>query len=156
MRASGEIPHFQKTRSQSIGIFICFIISDLTKIIPESDPGDLYDRGMNTLLAVFNAFPAILQSVQAVETAIPMSKSGQQKMNLVLGAAATAWEVGQVGEQINQSNWLAGVQAMTNVAVAGLNASGVFHTTQSQVATPATVVQGTAPQSVPAAPVSSN
>ena len=35
-----------------------------------------------------------------------MPKSGQQKLNLVLGAAGTAWEVGQVGEQINKTNWL--------------------------------------------------
>ena len=95
---------------------------------------------MNTLLAVFNAFPAILQTVQAVETAIPMSKAGQQKMNLVLGVAATAWEVGQVGEQINKTNWLSGIQAMTNVAVAGLNASGVFVTSRTPATAPTTPV----------------
>ena len=95
---------------------------------------------MNTFLAVFNAFPAILQTVQVVEAAIPMSKSGQQKMNLVLGAAATAWEVGQIGQQINKTNWLAAMQAMTNVAVAGLNASGAFQTKQNAVVTPAPVV----------------
>ena len=81
---------------------------------------------MKTFLAVFNAFPAILQTVQAVEAAIPLPKSGQQKMNLVLGAAGTAWEVGQVGEQITKTNWLSAVLAMTNIAVAGLNAAGVF------------------------------
>jgi len=107
---------------------------------------------MNTLLAVFNAFPAILQTVQAVETAIPMSKAGQQKMNLVLGAAATAWEVGQVGEQMNKTNWVAAVQAMTNVAVAGLNAAGVFGTTESAAAVPGVAA---APPAA-SAPVSSN
>ena len=86
---------------------------------------------MKTLLAVFNAFPAILQTVQAVETAIPIPKSGVQKLNLVLGAAGAAWEVGQVGEQINQTNWLSAVEAMTNLTVAGLNAAGVFGTSQS-------------------------
>jgi hypothetical protein len=93
---------------------------------------------MNTLLAVFNAFPAILQSVQAVEVAIPIPKSGQQKLNLVLGAAATAWEVGQVAEQINQTNWVSAVEAMTNVAVAGLNAAGVFGTSQTTATAPVT------------------
>ncbi len=104
---------------------------------------------MNTFLAVFNAFPAILASVQAVEAAIPLPKSGQQKLNLVLGAATTAWEIGEVGEQMNESNMLAAVTAMTNIAVAGLNAAGVFGTSQPATAaatTPATT----------AAPVSSN
>jgi hypothetical protein len=83
---------------------------------------------MKTFLTVFNAFPAIIGAVQAVETAIPMPKSGQQKLNLVLGAAGTAWEMGQIAQQMNKSNWLAAVQAMTNVTVAALNASGVFGT----------------------------
>jgi len=81
---------------------------------------------MKTFLTVFNAFPAIIGAVQAVESAIPIPKSGQQKMNLVLGAAGTAWEVGQIAQQINKTNWLAAVQAITNVTVAGLNAAGVF------------------------------
>jgi len=103
---------------------------------------------MNTFLAVFNAFPAILASVQAVEAAIPIPKSGQQKLNLVLGAATTAWELGQVGEQMNESNMLVAVTAMTNLAVAGLNAAGVFGTSQPAPATATPVTT--------AAPVSSN
>jgi hypothetical protein len=95
---------------------------------------------MKTLLAVFNAFPAILQTVQAVESAIPIPKSGQQKLNLVLNAAGAAWEVGQVAEQINQTNWLAAVEAMTNITVAGLNAAGVFGTSQNSAPTAATPV----------------
>jgi hypothetical protein len=85
---------------------------------------------MKTLLTVFNAFPAIIGAVQAVEAAIPIPKSGQQKMNLVLGAAGAAWDVGQIAQQINRTNWLAAVQAITNVTVAGLNAAGVFRTSQ--------------------------
>ena len=91
---------------------------------------------MKALLAVFNAFPAILQTVQVVESAIPLPKAGQQKMNLVLGAAGAAWEIGQIGEQINKTNWLAAVQAMTNVAVAGLNAVGVFRSSQNNAPAP--------------------
>jgi hypothetical protein len=98
---------------------------------------------MSTFLTVFNAFPAILQAVQTVEAAVPLPQAGQQKLNLVLGAAATAWEVGQVGEQITKSNWVSAVEAITNMTVAGLNAAGVFGTSQS-----------IAP--VPAPPVSSN
>ena len=103
---------------------------------------------MNTFLAVFNAFPVILASVQAVEAAIPVPKAGQQKLNLILGAAATAWEIGQVSEQMNETNMLAAVTAMTNIAVAGLNAAGVFGTSKP--------VQTTGTPSVAAAPVSSN
>ena len=107
---------------------------------------------MNTFLAVFNVFPAILATVQAVELAIPMPKAGQQKLNLVLGAATTAWEIGEVSEQMNETNMLAAVTAMTNLAVAGLNAAGVFGTSQPAQATgtPATTPTTTA------APVSSN
>ena len=86
---------------------------------------------MKTFLTVFNAFPAIIGAAQAVEAAIPVPKSGQQKMNLVLGAAGTAWEVGQIAQQISKTNWVMAVQAMTNVTVAGLNAAGVFGTSQT-------------------------
>ena len=107
---------------------------------------------MNTFLAVFNAFPAILASIEAVEAAIPIPKTGQHKLNLVLGAAGTAWELGQVGEQITKSNMLAAVVAMTDITVAGLNSAGVF-TTTGGTATGA----GTAPAATaPATPVSSN
>ncbi|MEP6714437.1 MAG: hypothetical protein ABJC09_02620 [Terriglobia bacterium] len=83
---------------------------------------------MKNFLAVFNAFPSILQAVQAVELAIPASKSGQQKINLVLGAAATAWEFSQAQQQFSKSDTLSAIQAMANLAVAGLNATGVFKT----------------------------
>ena len=91
---------------------------------------------MKTFLAVLNAFPAILQAVQVVEAAIPMPKSGQQKLNLVLGAAGTAYDVSQIGEQFNKMNWLSAVQAMTVVTVAGLNAAGVFGSTQNTATAP--------------------
>jgi len=107
---------------------------------------------MNTFLAVFNAFPAILTSVQAVEAAIPMPKTGQQKLNLVLGAASTAYDLSQVGEQINKSNMLAAVLAMTDITVAGLNSAGVFTTTGGAATPSVTAPAATAP----AAPVSSN
>jgi hypothetical protein len=83
---------------------------------------------MNTFLAVFNAFPSILGAVQAVEAAVPISQSGQQKMNLILGAAATAWEISQAEQQLSKNQLLNAVSAMANLAVASLNAMGVFHT----------------------------
>jgi hypothetical protein len=81
---------------------------------------------MNTFLQIFNALPAIIQAVQAVETAIPLSQSGQHKLNLILGVAGTAWEVGQAGQQLSKSNTLAAVQTITNLTVATLNAAGAF------------------------------
>ena len=81
---------------------------------------------MKNFLAVFNAFPAILQAVQAVEVAVPMPKAGQQKINMVLGAAAAAWELSQVGQTLSKNDTLNAIQAMANLAVAGLNAAGVF------------------------------
>lgn len=90
---------------------------------------------MNTFLTVLSAFPAILASVQAVEVAIPLPKTGQQKLNLILGAATTAWELSSVGVQINRTNWLTAVQMMTGITVAGLNAAGVFGTTSATAPT---------------------
>jgi hypothetical protein len=81
---------------------------------------------MNTFLLIFNALPTIIQAVQAIETAVPMSKTGQQKLNLVLGAAGTAWELGQVGQQLSKTNTVAAVQTITNLTVATLNATGAF------------------------------
>ena len=111
---------------------------------------------MNTFLAVFNAFPAILATIEAVEAAIPIPKSGQQKLNLVLGIAGTAWEIGQVGEQTTKSNMLTAVQAMTNLAVAGLNAAGVFTTTSGTTASVAPPASLASTEPAGTAPVSSN
>ena len=86
---------------------------------------------MNTFLAVFNAFPSILGAVQAVEAAVPISQSGQQKMNLILSAAATAWEISQAEQQLSKNQLLNAVSAMANLAVASLNAMGVFHTSNT-------------------------
>jgi len=81
---------------------------------------------MNTFLLIFNALPAILQSVQAVESAFPMSQAGQQKMNLILGTAEAAWEIGQTGQQLSKTNMVGAIQVIANLAVASLNAVGIF------------------------------
>jgi hypothetical protein len=88
---------------------------------------------MKNFLAVFNAFPSVLAAVQAVEAAVPLPGSGKQKLDLVLGAAGAAWEVTQgVTQGITQSpqlpknTTLSSVQALVNLAVAGLNAAGSF------------------------------
>jgi hypothetical protein len=82
---------------------------------------------MNTFLAVFHAFPAILAAVQAVESAVPLPRKGQQKLNLILAAAGYAWEISQAEQQVSKSATLNAVQAITNVTVASLNAAGVFN-----------------------------
>jgi hypothetical protein len=81
---------------------------------------------MKTFLAVFNALPAVLQSVQAVEAAIPLPQAGQQKLNLILGVAGTAWEFGQAELQLPKGTTLAIVQTLANLTVAGLNTAGIF------------------------------
>jgi len=81
---------------------------------------------MNTFLQILNALPAIVQSVQIVENAIPMSQAGQHKLNIVLGAAGAAWEAGQAAQQISKGDTVQAVQTITNLTVATLNAVGVF------------------------------
>ncbi|MDP9053383.1 MAG: hypothetical protein M3N93_03650 [Acidobacteriota bacterium] len=81
---------------------------------------------MNTFLLVFNALPTIIQSVQAVENAIPLPQSGQQKLNLILGAAGTAWELGQMVQHLPKSNTVTAIHNITNLTVESLNAAGVF------------------------------
>jgi hypothetical protein len=81
---------------------------------------------MKTFFSIFNALPAIIQSVQAVEAAIPLPQAGQQKLNLILGAAGTAWELGQAEQQLSKGATLAAIQTITGLVVAGLNAAGIF------------------------------
>lgn len=81
---------------------------------------------MNTFLNVFNALPAVIGAVQAVETAIPLPQAGQQKLSLVLNAAAAAWEVGQVEQSLSQNTTINAISALASLTVASLNAAGVF------------------------------
>jgi len=85
---------------------------------------------MKNFLAVFNSLPSILAAVQAVEAAIPVPNSGKHKLDLIMGAAATAWEIAQAEQQLSKNSTLNSVQAMVNLAVAGLNAAGVFKTSK--------------------------
>jgi len=81
---------------------------------------------MKNFLAVFNTLPSILNAVVAVEGAIPVSGAGQQKLNIVLGAAAAAWEASQQQQSLSKDTTLNAINAITLLTVAGLNASGVF------------------------------
>ena len=91
---------------------------------------------MKTFLAVFNALPAILQTVQAVETAFPLPQSGQHKLNLILNTAGVAWEVTHGANPLSKNDTLSVVQTLTNATVAGLNAAGVFKPAKPVPATP--------------------
>lgn len=104
---------------------------------------------MKTFLSIFNAFPAVLGAVQAVEAAVPMSNAGQQKMNLVLGAAATAWEISQAQQQLSKNTMLNAVEALADLSVSSLNAAGVFSTsaTTASTTTPAAATPAAAPVS---------
>ncbi len=94
---------------------------------------------MKSFLTIFNSLPAILQSVTAIEAAIPVPQAGKQKLDLILNAAATAWGATQVTQQISQNQMLNSVAAITNLTVATLNATGVFkNTTTNTTSTPAT------------------
>lgn len=81
---------------------------------------------MKTFLSLFNVLPSILQAVQAVEAAMPIPNAGKQKMDLILGATATAWQVSQIGQQVSKEDTLTAVQAIANLTVATLNNAGVF------------------------------
>ena len=86
---------------------------------------------MKTFLNILNSIPAVIGAVQTVESALPVPQVGQQKLNLVLGLAGAAFDVAQAAEEINKGQLLAGVQAITAVTVAALNAAGVFSHTAS-------------------------
>jgi hypothetical protein len=81
---------------------------------------------VKTFLNILNSIPSVIGAVQTVETALTLPQSGQQKLNLVLGLAGAAFDVAQAGEEIAKGQLLAGVQAITTVTVAALNAAGVF------------------------------
>jgi len=81
---------------------------------------------MKTFLSIFNAFPSVIQAVQAVEAAVPVPGAGKQKLDLILGATATAWQISEVGRQLSKQDTLTAVQAMANLTVAALNSAGVF------------------------------
>ena len=89
----------------------------------------VYPRAMNTFLTLFNAFPAVIAAVKAIEVAVPIPQSGQHKLNLVLGAASAAWELSQVEQSISENTTVNAISATASLAVAGLNAAGVFKKT---------------------------
>jgi hypothetical protein len=91
---------------------------------------------MKTFLALFNIYPAVLGAVVAVESAVPVSGAGQQKLNLVLGAAAAAWEASQEQQKLSKNVTLNAVNALALLTVSGLNAAGVFKSGEVVPSTP--------------------
>jgi hypothetical protein len=91
---------------------------------------------MKNFLAAFNALPSILLAVQAVETAVPLPNRGKQKLDIVLGAAAAAWEATNTQQQLSKDTTLNFVQALVNISVAGLNAAGALKALPHSTASP--------------------
>lgn len=81
---------------------------------------------MKKFLTILNSIPAIIGAIQTVEAALPIPQAGQQKLNLVLGLAGAAFDVAQAGEEISKGQLLSGVETITTITVAALNAAGVF------------------------------
>jgi hypothetical protein len=88
---------------------------------------------MKTFLAVFNLFPAVLSAVQAVEAAVPLPKSGKQKLDLIMGAVTAAFQASQQDQQVPKDTMLGTIESLVHVIVASLNALGVFKTTTAPV-----------------------
>lgn len=81
---------------------------------------------MKAFLTIFNALPAIVQSVQVIESAVPVPNAGKQKLDLILQSAMAAWGASQIQQQVSQNQMLNSITAITNLTVATLNATGVF------------------------------
>lgn len=92
---------------------------------------------MKTFLSIFNIFPAVLNAVVAVEAAVPVSGAGRHKLNLVLGAAAAAWDASQQQQALSKDTTLNAINAITLLTVAGLNTAGIF---RRGVSVPVTLV----------------
>lgn len=91
---------------------------------------------MKIFLSLFNMFPAVLNAVVAVESALPVAGAGQQKLNLVLGVAGAAWEASQEQQHVSKNTTLNAINAITLLAVSSLNAAGVFKSSQPVLNTP--------------------
>ena len=91
---------------------------------------------MKIFLAVFNSLPAILQTVLAVENAIPLPQAGQHKLNLVLNTAAIAWDASHGANQLSKNDTITMMQTLATATVAGLNAAGVFKSSAVPATTP--------------------
>ena len=86
---------------------------------------------MKKVLAVLQLFPVILEAVKAVEVAVPLSGSGQNKLDLVLGMVQTAYEASnELQKDFEWGDLLAVIVTMITKIVTLLNIAGVFKTTK--------------------------
>lgn len=85
---------------------------------------------MSKLKLFFILFPLILETIRAVEVAIPIPKTGQAKLDLILGIAEQIYQAEpDLQAQISAKDYAAMITNMTGLIVSVLNAAGVFKTT---------------------------
>ena len=113
-------------RSQFFENYSAFHLNKLGEFSSSTKTTRVYHSGMKTFLYVFNTLPAVLNAVVAVESAVPVSGAGAQKLNIVLGAAGAAWEASHQQQQLSKDATLNAINAITSLTVAGLNTAGVF------------------------------
>ena len=73
---------------------------------------------LNTIVAILTLLPKIIETVQAVENAIPMSGAGKQKADMVLQAVEAA------GDGATES--IPMIQKLIDIVVKTMNTIGAF------------------------------
>jgi hypothetical protein len=82
---------------------------------------------MKTLIAYLQLFPTILGAVQSLEGAIPLSTTGKQKLDLLVGIVKTAYDAEEtVRQEIPWEKLASLVTAAAGSIVAAFNSLGLF------------------------------
>jgi len=83
---------------------------------------------MNTLLAILQLFPQIVSSVQTIEAAAPVAKTGQAKLDLLTGILSQAYGVEQqAATLLPKDKFISVAQNITGQVVTFMNLVGIFH-----------------------------
>ena len=87
---------------------------------------------MKTLVAYLQLFPSILGAVQSLESAVPLSSSGKQKIDLLMAIIKTAYDTEEsIRKDVPWATLSNLVVTAVNSIVAAFNALGIFnHTAQ--------------------------
>jgi uncharacterized YccA/Bax inhibitor family protein len=83
---------------------------------------------MTIFLAIFQFFPLIVAGIQTLESAIPMSGAGKQKLDLILGIVSDIFTANpHLSKDIAPATMTTLVTAIVGRVVSLFNAFGVFH-----------------------------
>ena len=74
---------------------------------------------------VIELLPTLIEAVQAIETALPQSGQGKEKLALVRGVLEAAYNAGGTALGSFEAVWPA-LQGAVSAVVSTLNATGVF------------------------------